>query len=64
MCEKVLNPTSVITREKLGDVLGVTSSTVELSRKGRRLGNHTEQWYFGSMNMNRGGNLIKVAILG
>ena len=37
---------------------GWNSATVELSPKGRRIGNHVEPFFFSSINMNRGGKLI------
>ena len=56
VCSQILNPSSVSSKEQLKeDIQGITSSTVELSKKGRRLGNHVEHWNFASANMNRGG---------
>ena len=55
-CSVILNPGSVTSEEAMGSSIpGWATGTVELSPKGRRLGNHVEPFFFSAFNINRGG---------
>ena len=58
-CSLIRPKTSILNKGTLGVAIdGWNSSTVELSPKGRRIGNHVEPFFFSSINMSRGGKLI------
>jgi hypothetical protein len=55
-CSVILNPGSVTSEGAMGSIIpGWATGTVELSPKGRRLGNHVEPFFFSAFNIHRGG---------